>query len=346
LNPKDDRELLLGELSKIWVVQRLKHINLSAVPPWLGPKVSTASRFQHSLAVGKLSLLVSGGAKHDQLLLAAAAILHDVGDGPFPHISDQIMKEKLGFAHEEALEFAFEHSPFNDSQVLCRYGLDLEEVSSVLEGRHRLSTFLYGLPDLDNTDNIHRFIKTCRGKALGEPSYRPEDIAASMTLDSEAHKIPKELLDGWLNDHKKVYSYVWNDRPNMVAWTMLGRALRILKEDLTEAFFRLTNREAFRLIWLRLPSLASSLRRGEYQIIFDREFAQFRGEAQELSEPKNIAKFEKMLCKEAGLEEWSVGLTVDKPTSALKTSDYRVYLVSYRGNDGPKALLENLLSSQ
>ena len=102
---------LLQDLSRTRVVQRLKHISLSSVPSWLDPRVAKASRYQHSMAVGELSLLVAGGSEKDQLLLTAAAALHDAGNGPFPHISDQPMKELLGFTHEGVVRFAFEHSP-------------------------------------------------------------------------------------------------------------------------------------------------------------------------------------------------------------------------------------------
>ena len=112
---------LLKILSKTSALQRLKHITLSAVPSWLGPRVATASRYQHSLAVGKLSFLVSGGNEDNRLLLTAASALHDVGDGPFPHISDQSMKEILGFTHEGAVHFAFNHSPRFKSPISLRY---------------------------------------------------------------------------------------------------------------------------------------------------------------------------------------------------------------------------------
>jgi len=297
------------------------------------------------LAVGKLSFFVSGGNEHDRLLLTAASALHDVGDGPFPHISDQSMKEILGFTHEGAVRFAFEYSPIEDRQILDKYGLDLNEICSVLENRHRLSPLLYGFPDLDNADNIYRFMMTIPGKPLGEASYLPSEIASSMSLDSENQNIPLELKKRWAVDFEKVYSYVWNDKHNMVCWTMLGRALRILKEYLTPEFFRLTNREAFDMMQHKLPEWARGLKKSMFKILFDKKYAQLKGEAQKLSEPTELARIEHEICAETGLEEWSIGLTVDQPLLREKSDYWRVYLVSYRGNEKPLALLEDLLSS-
>jgi len=326
-------------------MQRLKRISLSAVPRWLGVRVATSSRYQHSMAVGRLSLMVSGGTEHDRLLLTAAATLHDVGNGPFPHISDSLMKEMLGFTHEEAVQFAFDHSPVKDHLVLGKYKVDLAEVSSVLEGKHYLSRLLYGFPDLDNADNVYRFLSTIPGKPLGDPSYNPPEIAATMSLDHEKGNIPENLQRRWASDFEKLYSYVWNDEDNMICWTMLGRALRILKEILTPEFFRLTNKEAFNLMAQRLPEWADNLRRKKYKILFDEKFAQLKGEARKLSEPSNLPMIEQHLCTEAKIDEWCLGLTVDQPLLREKPDHWRVYLVSCRDNRETVSLLKDMLSA-
>lgn len=341
---KDRRRSLLRRLSRTWVVQRLRQINLSAVPVWLCPHVSTASRYQHSIGVGKLSLMISDGTKHEQLLLTAAAGLHDVGNGPFPHISDQLMEETLGFRHEGAVRFALENSPLRDSLVLEEFGLDVEEVASVVGGGHRLSPLLNGHPDLDNADNVHRFMNTIPGNPLGKASYQPVEIATSMSLETGGTKIPEGVRSRWLRDWEKVYRYVWDDRLNMVCWTMLGRALRILKAKLTPRFLVMTNREAFRVIGLRLPKLADGLRKKGFKILLDRRYSVLRGEARELSDPTSLRKIEDELCRETGLEDWSIGLTVDKPFIKENDDYWRVYLVSCKGSEEPKYLLEDILS--
>jgi HD superfamily phosphohydrolase len=345
LKTKSPQTLLLKDLSETSVVQRLKHISLSAVPSWLGPRVATASRYQHSVAVGKLSLLVSGGNNHDRLLLTVTATLHDVGDGPFPHISDQTMKEKMGFTHEGAVRFAFEHSPVGDHRILGKYGLDLDEICAVLEGRHGLSPLFYGFPDLDNADNIYRFIATIPGQPLGEASYVPSEVASSVSLDLVKQNIPYDLKRRWTKDFEKVYSYVWNDKCNMICWTMLGRALRILKNELDPSFFRLTNREAYKLMKLKLPYWADGLSRGKYKIFVDKKLVELRGDALRLTYPSSLAQVEKELCNETGLEDWMLGLTIDQPLLREKPDYWRVYLVLYKDNEAAETLVNNMLNS-
>jgi len=338
------RRNLIRDLSKTWVLQRLRWIDLSAVPVWIGSEVATASRYQHSLNVGELSLRVSGGDEDERLLLTAVAVLHDIGVGPFPHLSDQAMLEILGFTHEGAVEFAFENSPLKDSEVLEDYGLSLAEIASIVEGKHRLSRFLHGFPDLDNADNIYRFIISVPGRSLGEPSYNPFEIASLMSLDDEQIKLPRDLKERWMKDFERTYSYLWNDRLNMIGWTMLGRALRLLKDKLTPEFFRLTNKEAFQIIKLKIPRLAEGLEKREFHIILDQKYSELKGEARKLSDSANLWEIERMLCEESKLEEWAIGLTVDQPLIGEKPDHWRVYLVSHKGNEKPKTILEDILS--
>jgi len=338
----DKRRKLLARLSKTWVVQRLKHIDLSAVPIWLAPRVSTASRYRHSLSVGELSLLISDGTKHERLLVTAATLLHDVGNGPFPHISDPLMQDLLGFKHEGALNFAFERSPAKDASVLEEYGLDLNEVSSVVQGNHRLSCLLNGRPDLDNADNIHRFMMTIPGKPLGEVSYQPSEIASSFSLEGAEARIPEDLRNMWLRDWEKVYRHLWDDELNMIGWTMLGRAMRILKEELTPSFFGMNNRDAFHLMRLKLPGLANGLMKKRFRLLFDRKYSCLRGEARKLSHSAGLQSIEDDLCRETGLQDWALGLTVDRPLITEKDEYWRVYLVSHDYGDKARRL-EKLL---
>lgn len=344
------RQQLLQELVKTGVVQRLKNIDLSSVPQWLCPWVSPASRYQHSLGVGELSLLVRDGPLYDQLLLTATSVLHDVGNGPFPHISDPIMKQLLGFSHEGAVRFAFDYSPIKESKIIENYGLTLQEISSLLEGQHRLSYLLQGfpprdLPDLDNADNIHRFITTLPNKDLQQSSYHPVEIATSFSLEMKEKTVSEDLQKRWLRDREWIYQCLWNDTLNMVGWTMLGRALRLLLEQLNPTFFRMTNKEAFQQIKLKLPKLAHALQRKKYKILFDRRYSLLKGDAQKLADLTTLRNIEDEICKATNLEGWELGLTVDKPPIRRNSNYWRVYLVTYQGKEEPQILLKEMLAN-
>jgi len=336
---------LLQSLSRTWVVQRLKGIDLSVVPRWLYPLGSTETRYQHSLGVGRLSLLISNGIESDQLLLTAAAVLHDVGNGPFPHISDSLMEEMLGFKHEGAVRFAFENSPVRDSLILQEYGLDLDEISSVINGGHSLTPFVNGHVDLDNVDNVYRFISTIPESPLGRPSYSPSEIVRHMSLETKQIKIPEELKARFYSDRQKIYRYLWENRLNMIAWTMLGRAIRIQRHTLTAEFLRMTNREAYRVIGLKLPGLTKALKNKEFKIVLDKKYRLLRGKGRKLLDNVNLGKSEGEFCSAAGLKDWQLGVTVAHLPIGEKRDHWRVYLVVHQSNSKAKEILEDVLSS-
>jgi HD superfamily phosphohydrolase len=344
---RTESQRLIRDLSRTWVLQRLKHISVSAVPRWIGPNVATATRYEHSLGVGELSLLVSGGKKHDKLLLTAIATLHDIGNGPFPHISDPFMKEILGFTHERAMKYAFDNSPLKDYRVLNKYKLDINDLTSVLDDNTNLASMIKGFPDLDNADNIFRFITTIPHRPIGEAKYNPKDIGAAFNIENKNQDIPDEIYRLWLKDYERVYSYLWNDSSNMIGWTMLGRALRILKSDLTPSFFRMTNKQAFNLFQLKLPELVNRLLVGKYRLVFNKKFFKLKGEALKLTFQSNILEVENMLCEKTGLKKWELGLTVDQPQARTIfdpiPEHWRIYLVSCKKTKKIKNVLEKIL---
>ena len=182
------------------------------------------------------------------------------------------------------------------------------------------------------------------GRPLGKASYWPSEIAASMSFENERPEISKGLRRRWLRDREKIYHYLWDGRLNMIGWTMLGRAIRILREELTPKFFLMTNKEAFHLMRLKMPKLARAIKNMEFKILFDRRYSLLKGEAQKLSDPTNLKKVEDEICRETRLEEWSIGLTVDQPHIKEKADHWRVYLVGHNDSEQPKTLLNDILS--
>ena len=126
---------------------------------------------------------------------------------------------------------------------------------------------------------------------------------------------------------------------------MLGRALRLLRDELNPDFFRLTNKEAYFLIKAKIPRLVDGLERREFRIIFDRKYAELRGEARKILDLSGLCELEQMLSRELNLEEWMVGLSAVHTMPGEESSYWRVYLVSYRGNNKPKKVLEDILSN-
>src|SRR5262249_28175549 len=76
--------------------QRLAGVSLSDVPGELLFDHPFPSRLDHTLGVYHLARLV----RPRDRALQAAALAHDLGHGPFSHLTEPLMRERLGEDHE------------------------------------------------------------------------------------------------------------------------------------------------------------------------------------------------------------------------------------------------------
>ncbi|MBI4257955.1 MAG: HD domain-containing protein [Thaumarchaeota archaeon] len=97
------------------------------------------TRFEHMTGTMHLagltaqSLLSKGELKDDDVQqLRLAALLHDVGHGPFSHLFEEVMTEKNGLTHEDMTTKIVKESEVGD--ILQKYGFDKETMSSFAIG--------------------------------------------------------------------------------------------------------------------------------------------------------------------------------------------------------------------
>ena len=136
-------------------VQRLRYIRQLGFSYLVYPGANQ-TRFEHSLGAMHLAGMMSrqlGISRGEHLLIMIAAILHDVGHGPFSHSIEPVMEECTGRSHHEirkwlddpVLGLILEESP-----------VDTGELMEVLKGTHRLSGILLGDLDVDRMDYLQR----------------------------------------------------------------------------------------------------------------------------------------------------------------------------------------------
>jgi len=115
------------------------------------------TRFEHSLGVSHVGGLMSDSLKLDadeKQLVQVAAMLHDVGHGPYSHTLEHILHERGGIDHMSVTEGiitgdhdvlrAGEQSVFSDRDrvpdILERHGIEPEQISSLIRGADAMGT--------------------------------------------------------------------------------------------------------------------------------------------------------------------------------------------------------------
>ena len=136
-------------------LQRLRHIKQLSTVRLVYPSASH-TRFEHSLGVYHLAsraleyLGVDGDrARH----LRAAALLHDVGHGPYGHQTEEVIRRRTGVDHDELGDLL---GDTDAGDVLREHGLSVDRVAAIVRGEGELGQLVSGELDVDRMDYLVR----------------------------------------------------------------------------------------------------------------------------------------------------------------------------------------------
>ena len=156
----------IKEIIDSYPVQRLRRIRQLAGSEYVYP-TATHVRFAHSLGVMHLAeQLIMNLAKSievtDELIrrIKVAALLHDVGHGPFSHIFEALLLNYLDKTHEDMTSWIIKESEL--AETLEKQGLDPKEISLLAVGKletsneNYLNQIIASAVDVDSMDYIVR----------------------------------------------------------------------------------------------------------------------------------------------------------------------------------------------
>jgi HD superfamily phosphohydrolase len=136
-------------------LQRLRYIRQLGFSYLVYPGANH-TRFEHSLGTMYLSLIMSrqlGLSEEERKMVTAAALIHDIGHGPFSHAIEPVMEELCGKTHHQASWFL--EDPYL-GEILEDHGISRAETAALLQGDHHLSEILHGELDVDRMDYLLR----------------------------------------------------------------------------------------------------------------------------------------------------------------------------------------------
>ncbi|MDV0443055.1 HD domain-containing protein [Methanorbis rubei] len=137
------------------IVQRLHHIRQLGFAYLVYPGANH-SRFEHSLGAMHLASLLCGRlglGESETKTICAAALLHDIGHGPYSHASERLMQEYEHFSHDDiSIHLA---DPAIDAQ-LKKISVSPDEVAALVAGGHPHSGIIHGDLDVDRMDYLLR----------------------------------------------------------------------------------------------------------------------------------------------------------------------------------------------
>ena len=245
--------------------RRLAGISLSNVPGELLFSRPFPTRLDHARGVYHLARL----ARPRDRTLQAAALAHDLGHGPFGHLTEPLMRERFGCDHEERAARQLDIVRASLSRTALRHleWLDWDAVAALIvgQGDDERGRLLNGRLDYDNIDNVARFLVAAN---LGEPGYSPVALARALRVmpqeiqhssasaqperNTSRHEPTYVLLQaaddavGWQAARMRTYGYLHGDHPNVALHAMLRKAVEsaFVDDRLPRRFFDMTDAEA------------------------------------------------------------------------------------------------------
>lgn len=136
-------------------LQRLHHIRQLGFAYLVYPGANH-TRFEHSLGAMHLASLLCrhlGFGTAETRTICCAALLHDIGHGPYSHASERLMQEYTQFSHDDIREQLKE--PILAKQ-LEKNSISPDEVAALISGCHRYAGIIHGDLDVDRMDYLLR----------------------------------------------------------------------------------------------------------------------------------------------------------------------------------------------
>jgi HD superfamily phosphohydrolase len=250
-------------------VQRLKRIRQLAGSEFVYP-AANHTRFEHvigamHLAGGLAEALPVHLPQHQQEHLRLAALLHDIGHGPFSHVFEPLLTKYLGKNHEDFVPWLVNETEI--SQKLESAGLDPKILSRLAIGKlldrkqPYLDQIISSGVDVDKMDYVVRD-SFHTGAGYGSIDvhrllYTMDIVEGNLSVDGTAVATLESFLLARFESFRTIYFH----RASRAVQIMLVRALEAARDELhlldldrPEDFLRLDDYK----VWTELKECKNS----------------------------------------------------------------------------------------
>jgi hypothetical protein len=309
------------DLLDVPVVQRLRRIRQLGTVHLVYPSANH-TRFEHSLGVYHLACralehLGIDGRSHRAARVQAAAILHDVGHGPFSHNLEDLTHRHTGKYHDDVHELLADGEV---AAVLRDHDLSPERVADLVAGHGRLGQLVSGELDVDRMDYLVRdahhtgvpYGTIDTGRLVRELTFVDGELALAEgnVQTAESLLIARALMN----------PTVYSQHAARISKSMLRQgAERLIEEsDLTAGELRRMDDHDFMVALRDCPATEEYARRYDHRDLFKRAvWAELRDVPADLiaADHGTVREFEAEIADRAGLPPREVIVDVpDRPS--------------------------------
>jgi HD superfamily phosphohydrolase len=198
--------------------------------------------------------------KDERILVSCAALLHDIGHGPFSHTLETILRDSLNVDHvdlteklilgKHAISDNYEKEfigPLTVFDILVKYDINPKDVVKIIRGNTKskqyLGQLLVSTIDVDQLDYIIRD-SYYTGVAYGLIDI--ERFLQTLVLKNNKLAVKKKgvgVVENILMARTLMYSSVYFHKTVRIAELMLSKAIELMKNADPFDFFKFTDDE-------------------------------------------------------------------------------------------------------
>ena len=303
-------------------MQRLRNIKQLAFTYLIYPS-ATHTRFEHSIGVFKLASKIADVLKlneDDTKNLKMASLLHDIGHGPFSHVTEQI----TGINHEKVGTEIIKNSHIKD--FLETRGYDIKKINMFILGKGEIAQILNGGIDIDKIDYLLRdsyFTGSAYGNISADTIMTAAMLYRNQLVYREKFKLSVEAL---LTARYFMFPTVYMHHAGIIAENMLERAAKIEIAQKGNTIRKIdiinhTDHSFIELLKRSESNIARSIvndltKRNLFKEIYSLNSLEI-GKERYNQLYKNImndkSRIEEYIAKKAGIDPFEIILTISRP---------------------------------
>ena len=202
--------------------QRLRRIKQLGLISLIYPGANH-TRFEHSIGTMHIASKLADKLdlnQEDKELVRISALLHDIGHGPFSHVSEGV----LSFPHEELTKYVIKNTAIRD---IVEKKFDIDKIIKIINGEGKFGPIVSGELDADRMDYLLRD-SHYTGVAYGIIDY--ERIISNINLNKQLSLDIKgvQAAEGALVSRYFMYPSVYQHHTTRIVNSMFRRGLKKL----------------------------------------------------------------------------------------------------------------------
>jgi HD superfamily phosphohydrolase len=236
------------EIIDSFPVQRLRRLRQLAGAEYVYPGANH-TRFEHSVGVMYLAGKVLENpnifqhiSEEEVEIVRIAALLHDVGHGPFSHVFEHLLDKELGKTHEDMTYWIITNSELKEA--IKKFGFNPEEIGKLAVGRLQkpkkafLDQIISSAVDVDKLDFVVRDTHHTGAEYGYVDIFRLihalDVLGENLAVDLGALSALESLIIARIESFKSIYFH----RVGRAAQIMLAMAMEKANEELELTSFK------------------------------------------------------------------------------------------------------------